>query len=390
MEPPIVYLAQGRLFYRNNGTPELIESQYGQDVMKRALERQAKNEWKTSGNSSAALYSRGSLWGADNGVGTVVKISSVVQGQSENELLYVVATDSVGGLFKYDVQSKKETRIFHKEKLWLSDLSRQPGGEMIACGKRMPNATSRLAVIRGQDVSEVTEGDSVDEAPSWIPGAGNKLLFQSAGVGRNQNGVMIGIGHASIQKLDLDSGSITTVLEDEAYDLLTPRQNQNGDLFFIRRPYESGVSKPYPLGKMFLDVVLFPFRLGRALFHFLNFFSISFSKKPLTTASGPKIEGPDEKTLFLRGRMIDAQKMIEEQGKNNEASSLVPKNWQLIKRASDGKETVLADSVLYYDFDAEGNLIYTTGMSVFRMDTSGNNKTLVFKDKLVDTVVVLL
>jgi hypothetical protein len=390
MEPKLAYLAHGRLFYRNNGTAELIESQYGQEVVKRALERQAKNEWKSSGTSTSALFSRGSLWGSGDDSRTVaVKISSVVPGDGDNELLYVVSTEAVGGLFKYDIATKKETRIFHKEKLWLTDLCKQSQGNLVACGKRMVNGTSRLAVINGQDVSEITEGDSVDEAPSWIPGPGKKLVFQSAGVARNQNGVMMGVGHTYIQQLDLETGSINTLLENESFDFLAPRKNEQGDLFFIRRPYESPFSKPYPVGKMLLDIVLFPFRLARAFFHYLNFFSIAFSKKPLTTASGPKVEGPDEKTLFLKGRMIDAQKFIEEQGKSNEAPSLVPKNWQLMRRSSDGKESVLADAVLSYDFDQAGNVIYSTGISVFRLDAADRNKTLLFKDKLVDTVIVL-
>jgi hypothetical protein len=391
MEPKLAYLAQGRLFYRDNGTAELIDSQYGQEVVKRALERQAKNEWKTGGSSSAALYSRQSLWGtgADSPNAINVRTTAVFVGKSDDELMYVVSTESVGGLFSYNLKTKKETRIFHKEKLYLTDVSRQPAGDMIVCSWKMHNGTARIGVVQGTGVDEITEGDSVDEAPAWVPGGGKKIVYQSAGVARNQSGIMMGVGHTSIQKLDLEKGAMETLAENESYDYLSPKVNAKGDLLFVRRPYEPAFRRSYPAHKIFLDVVLFPFRLGRAVFHYLNFFSIAFSKKPLTTASGPKIEGVDEKELFLRGRMIDAEQYLQDQASKSEAPALVPRSWQLIRRSSDGKESTLADSVLSYDLAPDGTIVYTTGMAVFQTDSDGNDKKLLFKGKLVDTVVLL-
>jgi hypothetical protein len=179
-------------------------------------------------------------------------------------------------------------------------------------------------------------------------------------------------------------------LEDEAYDYLCPRINKQGDLFFIRRPYEPPFKRSYPLHKQVLDIVLFPYRLARAIFHYLNFFSITFSKKPLTTASGPKIEGMDEKSLFLRGRMIDTERFLQEQNKKGETVSLVPNNWQLVRRTADGKETTLADAVLSYDFDASDSVVYSTGVAVYQIDGDGKNKKQLFKDKLVETVVTII
>ena len=53
-----------------------------------------------------------------------------------------------------------------------------------------PNGTSHIATMSaaGRGIKDITEGDAVDEAPSWIPGSGNAILFQSAGVGPNQIG----------------------------------------------------------------------------------------------------------------------------------------------------------------------------------------------------------
>ena len=54
-------------------------------------------------------------------------------------------------------------------------------------------------------------GDSVDCAPAWIPGAPKRLLFQSSGLARNAEGYIVAQGPASIQKLDMESGSVTPI-----------------------------------------------------------------------------------------------------------------------------------------------------------------------------------
>ena len=66
----------------------------------------------------------------------------------------------------------------------------------------------------GSGLSGVTEGDSIDEAPSWIPGKQRRILFQSSGVGRNKHGYIVGRGPASIQAVDLDKERVTGVLEE--------------------------------------------------------------------------------------------------------------------------------------------------------------------------------
>lgn len=384
----LAYLAEGRLFYRSDNGSELIESAFGQDVINRALQRQAKNEWKTGGESASGMYSRQTLWGSSAGDPKAinVRITAVAPGASDEELLYVVSTEAVGGLFSYNLKTKKETRLFHKENLYLSDFNKKPNEDMIACCQRMGNGTASITVIRGNDVSDITEGDSVDEAPYWIPGAGKKLIYQCAGIARNKAGYMMGVGHSSIQKLDLETGTLETLAEDEKTDYLSPKMSANGDLYYIKRPYEEPFKQhSYSLGKGIVDTVLFPFRLARAMFDFLNVFSMVFSKKPLTTASGPKVEGPDEKTLFLRGRIIDAQKALSE-NKGAEQPSLVPASWQLIRKNKDGHEHVLANSVLSFDLTPEGKVYYSNGIAVFEI-ADGGQRNLVFKDKLVDTLV---
>lgn len=125
------------------------------------------------------------------------------------------------------------------------------------------------------------------------------------------------------------------------------------------------VVSPWKLG---MDIVLFPFRLLRALVHFLDFFSRVFSKQPLITASGPRREGPDARSMMLWGKVIDAERELRK-ARGADAPALVPDSWQLTRLAADGSQTTLARGVVAYDVGADGRIIFTNGTSVRAMET---------------------
>jgi hypothetical protein len=115
---------------------------------------------------------------------------------------------------------------------------------------------------------------------------------------------------------------------------------------------------------------LFPFRLLRAVFHYLNFFSLMYTRKPLTSASGPKVEA-DWKNILVQGKRIDAEKALREARAVHGVSSLVPADWQLVRRSPHGAEQVLETSVASYDIGADGAVVYTNGRGVFAIEQDG-------------------
>jgi len=56
----------------------------------------------------------------------------------------------------------------------------------------------------------------------------------------------------------------------------------DGRLLYIRRPYEPLQGRAAPPLTVLKDIFLFPFRVIRSAFDFLNAFSMAFSQKPLT------------------------------------------------------------------------------------------------------------
>ncbi len=199
---------------------------------------------------------------------------------------------------------------------------------------------------------------------------------------RNQAGFIVAQAHSTIQRLNLRSGTIDCVLDDSRYDFLHPRVTQGGDLLFIRRPHEEPSYRPENVA---LDVLLFPFRLVRAVFHYLNFFSLMYSRKPLTGASGPAMQA-DIKDIILKGKRIDAEKALRKEAPVAGIASLVPSSWQLVRRDRQGNDKILANNVASYDLGPDGSIVFSNGRAVFRCQDDGR-ATLVLKGDLVAEVI---
>ena len=304
--------------------------------------------------------------------------------EAGGNLLYFLKDEAIGGLFRREAASGNEIRVLLKQNLHLGDLALSPDGGMVAASSQQAAGVANIALLNsdGNNLREVTGGDTVDSAPAWIPGVPKRLLFQSAGLARNEQGYIVARGHASIQMLNMESGSVAPILENAAFDFLKPRVCPAGNLLFIRRPFEA---PRYGAGNVLLDTLLFPFRLLRAVFHYLNFFSIMYTRKPLTSASGPMVEA-DMKNILLQGRRIDAEKAVRSARAVNGVPSLVPNTWELVSRDPDGREQVLATNVASYDISPDGTIVYSNGRGVFMLEKDGSSR-LAMRDALIADVV---
>ncbi|MES2014877.1 MAG: hypothetical protein V4484_00150 [Pseudomonadota bacterium] len=376
----VAFIASGKLFCKSgNGAVQQISSPYIQDIEDRLARSKERNAWKE--NTSFQVSASGQMKQFAND-GANIAVTSALFHQ-ERSVLYFLRDQGIGGLFSYDLDSGVETRILHKQYLDLTDLNLDATGSKILCAAAGKDGASNIASldIDGNRMRELTGGDTVDSAPAWVPGDEHAVLYQSAGLARNPGGYVIAQGNISIQKLNLRTGSVEAVLDAPQFDFLHPRVNADGKLHFIRRPYET---PQYSSGNILLDTLLFPFRLLRALFHYLNFFSLMYSRKPLTGAAGPAVQA-DIKDIILKGRRIDAEKALREESQINGIASLVPRSWELVCRNRDGSERVLATNVASYDLMDDGSIVYSNGRAVFMLG-AGTQSTLVLKDDLVGDV----
>ena len=318
-----------------------------------------------------------------------IAITSVARGHKPGEVYYSLETDEISGIFAVDA-SGFEQRLFHTADFRVRNIAVHPDGTAIAVSVSHRNLTSNIGVLNaeGSDFVEASEGDSVDLAPRWVPGAQRRLVFQSAGLGRDAAGRYSGIGPFTIQQLDLDSGEIECLAEDPKSDHLGPQMDAGGALYFIRRPCASAQPATDPLNVV-KDTLLFPFRMSYAIFQFFNFFSMRYTGRPLSTSKGAVQKTSDAKQMMLWGNLIDASAAgRENRPGESDAPSLVPSSWQLVRQSSSGQE-VLATGVLSFDIARDGSVLYSNGSAIHQMKPNSDHAERILVGAMIEQVAAL-
>ncbi|WP_444996273.1 hypothetical protein [Aliikangiella sp. IMCC44359] len=378
----IAFISKGKLFYRDEkGDIHQIHSTYVQEMMDRVERNKQRHGWK-DGTSFGTSFTSQKTKQAPSEI--TIQVTSA-QFCGPDKLIYFLVDDSFGGLFEYDLNNKEEKRLLHKQNLRFDDIEINQQQSQIICSSSSVTGISNITImnIDGSENIELTGGDTIDASPTWVDQENNQIVFESCGLARNEDGFIIAYGPSSLQLFDKNSGEMSSIVEDDNFDFISPKVCKQGKLYFIRRPYE--VPK-YSSSNFFLDFILFPFRLLRAVFHYLNFFSLIYSKKPLTSASGPKVQ-TDLKDILIKGKRIDAEKALSKETKVYGVPSLVPKSWELISRATNGEEQILATNVAAFNITKGGKIIFTNGYGVFLLDEK-NNHQVIFKDKLIANLIV--
>jgi len=381
MTVQIAFLAEGKLYVKRGAkAAELIESPFAQGVVDRAAQSVERHGWREKTNDTP--FAGRLLWGraAAQSETRLVRFTALTrapQGQNA-QLLYALDTGAVGGLFTYDVVERAETRLFHRQEFKAHDVACHPHKPVMAMSTTLEDGTAHVGLMQPgtRKLHALTEGDSLDQAPSWVPTPEDPqrevLVYHSAGIARDARGMLANLGPHAIHRLDVDRGEFKTLLEDAAWDYLVPRvrvENGKERLYFIRRPYKTE-GQGFNAWRIPLDILLFPFRLLRAIFAFLNVFSVFFAGKPLTTAGGPNPQKVDTRMMALHGRWIDTQKALRAAEKG-QAMALVPATWELMSMDDKGEITSLAKSVLAFDVAPDGTLVYTNGSEIFSLAADG-------------------
>jgi hypothetical protein len=389
-ERRFAYLDQGKLCLHGSGPSVTLESEFGRSLRERAAQIQHRHAWKTQGRG--AQFMTGMLWPEQTGdpSGFRIAITGVAHGRSQGELLYSLETADISGIFAVDANGV-EQRLFHTADFRVRHIALNADGSTIAASIFQKNLTSNIAVMQAQgtDFLAATDGDSCDLAPRWSPGAGRRLVFQSAGVGRDGAGRVCGLGPFAVQELDLDSGQMDLLAEEADCDLLGPQKTIDGALYYIRRPYLTGREKVSPWQALG-DALMFPFRMAYAIFQFFNFFSMRYTGKPLSTSRGAAQRQPDLRQMMIWGNLVDVDSAARQDRLGDpEAPSLVPASWQLVRQSSSGRKEVLAKSVLSFDIAEDGSLLYSNGSAIHRIGPGGGQAERILVGKMIGLVTAL-
>lgn len=385
MSIDIAYVAGGRLHLKfGDASPKQVESKFAREVRERLLRVEERNAWKTQGSGAQFMGGR-LLWGMQpkQEEATAVQVRGISRGVAPAHVLYSLGGDQIGGVFSFDPETAEERRLIHGTSHVYDDLALHRELGLVACSVPKRDFSRCIAVMKSDlsDYGEVTEGDSIDMSPSWVPGDGRQLVFESAGIARNGAGAFVGMAPAVIHRLDVDSGDLQVAAEDPAMDLTRPRVAADGALYYIRRPH-TATPKP-SFWRANLDFLLFPARLLFAFMQYLNFFSARYSGKALTTAGNAKQKGADMKQMMIWENLMAA----DHDADPNEPKALVPSSFQLVRQRGLKTETV-ARSVAAYDIAADGAIVYSTGNAIYHLDAAGK-RTRVCEDQPITNVIWL-
>ncbi len=373
MSHHLCYIANGKLYEMAAASAENeIFSTFVGDLKRRLQSVEDRAAFR--GGGSGASFMRGGL--PEVPVESIAEsfraeFSCVAGDLKANTLCYGIDAGDVRGLFLYDLAENYERRVFHGPKYRFTSICPRSTGEddgavewLVAAVQ--DHGASRIGLFKpdaGGGIQELTEGDSLDCYPVWRPGMRRSFVYQSAGIARStHDNSWLGLGPASLESIDLESGEMSTVMSDSRYDFLCPAFGGDGSLYFLRRPYEP-FHRP-SIWRMFLDVLLFPFRLLRAIMAFLNVFSMFFSGKPLQTAGhSPKKQGPDPKAMFLHGRWVSMEKKMRDAAADE--LSMVPRNWELMRLKPDGTLLPVQSGVMAFAIGGEGTILYSNGRGIY-------------------------
>jgi hypothetical protein len=373
------FLAQGQLYVKAGASEaQLYKSRFAGEVKDRALQIQRRHDWKNEGRG-AQFMRGGALWGAglDDPAAMRIAITSISAGTGEGQILFSLEAGAVTGILALRPADGTEVRLRHGNDLAVSHIAGSPAGGGIVGSLRRQGNVANICLMNADagDLREVTEGDSFDCSPSWVEDSGDRIVYQSAGIGRDPAGNFAALGCYAIQELNLKSGEVREVAVAPDHDLLGPRLLTDGTLYYIRRPKSE--PRMHSFFGALRDGLLFPVRLLVAVFHYLNFFSARYTGKPLTTAGGPRREGPDLRGIMIWDNLLHAQKAVKRAaGSGEDPPPLAPRSWKLVRQRPGAEPESVAEHVLSFDCGPERSLVYSTGTGIYHLSPSGERTRL--------------
>lgn len=381
----ILYTSENKIFSYDETERSLTEIPCGRIAKYRETVRsiQQRKEWKTTGMGANFM----GMATADMIDPDELPVQITGLGVHGDELLYGVNLEGVGSIYhrSSDPSDDCEGLVRASNEFLFGSFDVKDGKLAVSMG------SGRFLHIAVMDINghydEYTDGDTIEENPCWAAKK-NGIYFSAAGYARNQNGVIAATSPRTVAYLDLDKKSMSEIVSDENYDYLHVRQDKNGDLYYIRQPY--GGEKPQS-GITFKDVIMFPYRLVKGLFGFLNFFTTIFGGESLKSggaSNGTKYKQRSEKDMIIEGNVINAEKLDKiNEANGDKHGGIMPASRVLIRRTADGSEEIIKKGVLDYALDKNGNVIVSNGRHLLRIDMDGN-ETHITKAKLAVNLAV--
>ncbi len=386
MEKYHIFISDGRLFIHDDGGIREIVSKFAEEKAAEAERRKELHSWKTEGGQEGTYFTSETIWGKQAWARPFRRFRfKSVMTKDSNTLYYLLTNDFITGLFQYSIEDDEEVRLFHRREFAELGMDFSPDKSEFVAAVVLESGHINIELLDSESSYKktLTEGDSRDCNPSFSKFNDQDVLYQTAGIARGEDGFVMAYGPEAIHKVRIDTGEITELLSDDKCDYLLPKDDKNGNLYCIRRPYQ----QPYYVSpwKILLSILTFPIRFIIAIVNFLNAFTKLFNEKPIQPA-GPDVRPKFEnKYINVLGRTINLAK-LQKSNKSIDNASLVPRNWELVKLSNDGQLEVVAKKVSSFDIDQDGNVHFTNGFRVNELTAAQTE--MLFRYRIIENLKV--
>jgi hypothetical protein len=370
----VLFAAKNKLGLLEGTRCSLLDSQYLKDYKSNLEQIRRKRAWKTGGSGAAF---RGDVDPYRNVDFDTLMESATINGLSftdvDDRIVYSVSIEQSSGVFFKNPgdASEVEGHILHGREQSFHGLDYNTATGEIAVAICEGGLERHIALLDTKRSSYriITEGDCIDENPVWCRSS-RALYYDSAGIGRNINGVFAGYSPRTIHRLDLDTGELSEVVSLPRYDCFSPRTDGYGKLYFLKRPF-----RPAKNGQGFsvIDILLIPVRLVKAIFGWLQIFTMSTTGEPLlTNGPNPGKTRRNAREIQIDGNLINAEKTLRENSRKGDTyPGIAPRSWELIKRGTNGEMSVVKQCVIDFDVNSEGEIFYSNGKYLIHLDRDG-------------------
>ena len=389
MSEAFFYLSDGKLFLFDGTRETEVHSGILDAYTAKVRASAARTEWKYSGEGARFTGAYRPDASAEDRIAAIHPEITAAQ-FCDGVLVYALSMNGIAGIYHKRLGEGAEDGIV----LSTADASYRDfsvKGEMIAASA-FSTGESHIGVcsLDRPDFRIMTEGHTVDTEPVWSREQEDLLFFCSAGLSETKRteeddvpqsfpqmllqaqsaGTQRMLGPSAVCSLSLSDNALTELLSDNRYDYLHPQSTPDGSLYYIRRLYRMPKTDR---GGCLSDLLLLPFRLIGALFGFFNLFSMKYSGKPLSHTGD--VRQRDETQMRIDGNLIDAEKELRENtAKGEKNPGIIPRSWELHRRAKDGSDTLIRRGICAYRVLENGTVLCSTGNAVIAVRTDGTEE----------------
>ena len=377
MDDMIVFAARTKLGCRSGSTVSYATCHYLEKYKKNRETIRKKNAWKTEGAGAAF---RGIYAPRGDDLEEIEPRASVngIAFAQDGKIIYSLSVESYSGIFLKNPQDDSETEghIIHDNKTRFLNLDyNDRTGEMIA-SIQDESWERHLALFESKSsrYRKVTEGECLDENPVWGKADPRTIYYDSAGIGKDHAGGYIESTEKAVNRLALDSGTIQTIAASPGHDCFSPKVDDQDRLYFIKRPHQKTGKK----GMSFKDFLLIPYRLARAVYYWIEFFSIRYTGESLTSAGvNPSQAKNDPKQIMINGNIVNAEQALREnRSKGEKFPGIAPRSWELMRREKDGSLVCLKKGVIDFDVTRNNEIVYSNGKYLILIDKAGTERVI--------------